>query len=319
MLNPVPDLAALRRHRAPLLGRLLRHACRLDVVAPKPGNVSLQGSAHGMTADDFLRSADAIVEPMTRPEASIGARIFDSIAATRTAVGCNTNLGIVLLCAPLTHAALNARPGQGLRAALAGCLDQLTVADAEATYAAIRLAQPAGLGRRAEHDVAEPATITLREAMAQVQDVDSIARQYANGFDELFVRQPIIAQLLRRWNDEPWAAVAVYLDMLAQIPDSHIARKSGLEAALRISHEALPLSQSVLQSADPREFEDALAEWDASLKSRGVNPGTTADLTVAAFYMHGILAMPEFELTASGAFAPPMANQPWEQSRILAN
>lgn len=272
-----------------------------------------------MSANDFLASAAVIVEPMTRPELTVGERILTSIAATKLAVGCNTNLGIVLLCAPLAHAALRRRTGQPLREALADCLAQLTIDDAVNAYAAIRLAHPAGLGRRNAHDVADAPAITLREAMIAAQEDDTIARQYANCFGEVFACQSTISQLRRRWNDERWTTAAVYLDLLARNPDSHIARKFGLETALWISHEALPLSQAALQSAEPEQLLPELREWDRKLKSAGINPGTSADLTVAAIYLNGILSMIEMELTASDAVARPLDNQPWDQSRVLAN
>jgi len=301
-----------------LAGRL-RHACEIDVLAMKPGNVSVCSPGHGMTADDFLASAAAILDPMTRPEFSVGERILASVSATRSVVGCNTNLGIVLLCAPLSHAALNRKPSQPFREALEDCIAQLTLADAVNAYAAIRLAQPAGLGRRAAHDVAHAPTISLRDAMIEAKDEDSVARQYADGFAEIFGCQPIVSQLRRRWNDDRWTATAIYLDLLARNPDTHIARKFGLETALRISHEALPLSQAALQCAVPDELVPRLRKWDSELKEAGINPGTSADLTVAAIYVNGIVSMFELELTAGEAISHPLATQPWEQSRILAN
>lgn len=307
-----------RELRAELANRL-RHACEIDVLSVKPGNVSIASPGHGMSADDFLASAAAIVDPMTRPDLTVGERILASIVATRSVVECNTNLGIVLLCAPLTQAALDTGAGQTFRQTLESCLARLTVDDAVNAYAAIRLAQPAGLGKRAMHDVAEVPTISLREAMIEAGDEDSIACQYATGFARIFGCLPIIGQLRRRWNDDRWVATAVFLDLLARNPDSHIVRKFGLETALRISHEALPLSQTALQSAEPDELVPHLRRWDEQLKSAGINPGTTADLTVAAIFASGIMSMFDLKLTASAASSRPLANQPWEQSRILAN
>lgn len=323
MLSPRridPDVTSpgLSRRRADLASRL-RHACEIDVLSMKPGNVSVASPGHGMSADDFLASAVAILEPMTEPGSRVGERILSAISATRSVVGCNTNLGIVLLCAPLSHAALNREPGQTFREALDDCIANLTVGDAIDAYAAIRLARPAGLGRRATHDVAEAPTISLREAMVEAQNDDSVARQYANGFADIFGCQRIVSQLRRRWNDDRWTATAVYLDLLANNPDSHVARKFGLDTALRISHEALPLSLAVLQSAEPNELLPRLRKWDGELKAAGINPGTSADLTVAAIYLNGVISMFELELTADGAISHPLATQPWEQSRILAN
>ena len=306
------------RWRADLASKL-RHACEIDVLSIKPGNVSVASPGHGMSADDFLASAAAILDPMTQPGSSVGERILASISATRSVVDCNTNLGIVLLCAPLSHAALNRKPGQPFREALDDCIERLTVSDAVNAYAAIRLAQPAGLGRRTTHDVADAPTISLREAMVEAQNHDSIARQYANGFADIFGCQRILSHLRRRWNDDRWTATAVYLDLLARNPDSHVARKFGLDTALRISHEALPLSQAALQSAEPDELLPRLRKWDNELKAAGINPGTSADLTVAAIYLNDVVSMFELELTAGEALSHPLATQPWEQSRILAN
>jgi triphosphoribosyl-dephospho-CoA synthase len=76
-------------------------ACLLDVLALKPGNVGVHGAGHGMQALDFLRSARAAAPAIAAEKASVGERIHAAIAATRAAAGVNTNLGIVLLAAPL--------------------------------------------------------------------------------------------------------------------------------------------------------------------------------------------------------------------------
>ena len=78
-------------------------------------------------------------------------------------MGINTNLGIVLLAAPLAHAALQARSPlsqvQRCEASLAQVLAGLTVADARLAFEAIRQANPGGLGEAARHDVRAPAQV----------------------------------------------------------------------------------------------------------------------------------------------------------------
>src|SRR6185437_11776257 len=101
---------------------------------------------HGMTIAEFAASAHASAAALCTCGRSVGQRILDAVSATRAVVGCNTNLGIVLLAAPLIAAAETAVAG-GLRHALSATLAALTVADAAAAYEAIRLARPAGLGR----------------------------------------------------------------------------------------------------------------------------------------------------------------------------
>ncbi len=115
-------------------------ACRDELDAPKPGNVHHFAPGRRKTAADFVRSAEAAAPALAAPGARVGARILAAVEATFATVGSNTNLGIILLCAPLAAAA-EARPA-GLRDALAGVLDTLDVADAELAFRAIVLASP---------------------------------------------------------------------------------------------------------------------------------------------------------------------------------
>ena len=98
------DLSLIDRARACFL-----QACWLDVAVRKPGNVSLASAGHRMQADMFLASAQAAVGPLFASGARVGERIEGAMAATWAAVGCNTNLGILLLAAPV--AAASERPG----------------------------------------------------------------------------------------------------------------------------------------------------------------------------------------------------------------
>ena len=111
----------------------------------------------------------------------------------------NTNLGIVLLFAPLARAAVTRAGNESLRAALERVLAALDVADAAAAFEAIVAAQPGGLGDAAEHDVREPPRITLREAMAAAAGRDSIASEYASGYAIVFESGlPLLTDALRR-------------------------------------------------------------------------------------------------------------------------
>lgn len=264
-------------------------ACLLDVTALKPGNVGLHGAGHGMQPLDFVRSAEAAAPAIAGAARSVGERVGRAVAATRAAVGTNTNLGIVLLAAPIAHAAAQgagalARDAlvRRLREVLAGS----SVADAEAVFAAIRLARPGGLGTSARHDVHEPARVSLLEAMREAAGRDLIARQYANGYAEVIdIGLARLAQARGRGRDWRWSATEVYLALLARHPDSHIARKSGAEAARIVREEALEYDRAAARAADPAALEPALRRWDGELKARGLNPGTSADLTVATLFL----------------------------------
>jgi triphosphoribosyl-dephospho-CoA synthase len=260
-------------------------ACLDELDAPKPGNVHVFASGHRMTAAEFVRSAEAAAAPLAMPGARVGTRILGAVEATLTAVGTNTNLGIILLCAPLAMAAEGR--AADLRAALAQVLESLDIQDAEVAFRAIARAAPAGVGRVDRHDVAEVATVTLKAAMADASARDRIAHQYVSDFEDVFERgEPVLEAALARAAEPKWATLAVYLEFLSAFPDSHIARKHGIATAEDICRTASRYHQQMRSAENPAALLTDLLAWDALLKERGVNPGTSADLTVATLFAH---------------------------------
>ncbi|WP_242615634.1 triphosphoribosyl-dephospho-CoA synthase [Sphaerotilus mobilis] len=281
----------------PTPGRAFLRACAWDVAVRKPGNVSRASDGHGMQAQTFLDSAAASVDGLCMPGARVGARIESATAASWARVGCNTNLGIVLLCAPIAAAAERVDAPSDWRGAVVEVIRHLDVADAEAAFRAIVQANPGGLGDAAEQDVRSAPSLSLRAAMTLAADRDRIARQYRDGLAELFDRGlPALAGAIGPLapGDEAWAvpedAVStaavqrLYLGWLASDLDSHIVRKHG-EA---VAHSVLNDGRVWLRRAEagePLDADPAWAAWDHTLKSRRINPGTSADLTVATLML----------------------------------
>jgi triphosphoribosyl-dephospho-CoA synthase len=167
-------------------------------------------------------------------------------------------------------------------------LRELTVADATLVYEAIRLAEPGGLGRVEEQDVAEPPTVTLREAMALAQDRDRIARQYTQDFAD--VLELGVPTLRKHLEDEPLetAIRRTHLTFLAAFEDSLILRKRGAAVAGDVRSRAEALLKN---GAD----ESMLAAFDAWLRAERLNPGTSADLVAASLFAtlrEGIMTLP---------------------------
>ncbi|MEP6688679.1 MAG: triphosphoribosyl-dephospho-CoA synthase [Gemmatimonadales bacterium] len=260
-------------------------ACLLEVSAPKPGNVSPGRHFHDTRFEDFLVSAVAIGPALAGAgDCGLGKTIHAAVDATARWTRSNTNLGIILLLAPLARAALSG--GNSLQGSLRKTLAATTIADAAEVYAAIRRARPGGLGAAAAEDVAAAPTVTLLEVMALAAERDSVAREYATGFDITF---GIGAPALRRaraagldWSD---AVVETYLQLLAAVPDTHIARKLGRQAAEVVSRQAREVAQAGGVRTD--EGRRALAAFDAELRdpTNSHNPGTTADLSCAALFV----------------------------------
>jgi triphosphoribosyl-dephospho-CoA synthase len=279
MRGAAPDTA----RTADEVAAAVQIACLLEAHAPKPGNVSPGRAFADISYDDFVASAAAIGAPFSRAATlPLGALVREAIEATARWAPSNTNLGMVLLLAPLAKAAL---AGPDVRAALAGVLDTTTVDDAREVYAAIRLANPGGLGRASEQDVAREPTQSLREVMGLAADRDGIAREYDSGFAVTFdIGVPALRQARADglgWDD---AIVETFLALLAAGPDTHIARRAGRDRAASVSRLAMTVLAEGGVRSDAGRL--AVARFDRSLRDErnSANPGTTADLTAAAIF-----------------------------------
>lgn len=267
-----------------------RGACLDELQALKPGNVHVHAPDAAALLHDFTVSAEVAAAALCWGPGGVGARVLRAVEATRRAVGHNTNLGILLLAAPLVEAALDTGAGD-LPARVRRVLDRLDRTDAVLAYRAIVLAGPAGLGKAPEHDVrAEPA-VTLREAMATAAAWDRNAGQYANGFADVFgLGVPRLRDGRRLGLPETWAATSVYLGFLARGPDSHVLRKHGAATAESLRRRAAALDDAIqAQGGDPRGLEAELRRFDRVLRRARLNPGTCADLTVASLFADRLL------------------------------
>ena len=261
-------------------------ACLLEVSAPKPGNVSPGRHFDDLRYEDFLASAAAIGAPLaeagTRP---LGAVVRLAIDATARWTRSNTNLGIVLLLAPLARAAATADDGD-LRAAVRRVLDETTVEDARNVYAAIRRAAPGGLGTVEDQDVAGEPTRPLVDVMRLAAGRDAIAREYATAFELTFLTGVPALECARR-DGLAWdaASVETFLTLLAAAADTHVARRGGAELAADVSRQArAALAAGGVRSAEGRT---AIDRMDRALRDGRhlANPGAAADLTAAAIFV----------------------------------
>jgi len=273
-------------------------ACLLEVSAPKPGNVSRQCDFTDLRYEDFLLSALAIGPAMeSAGRQSLGQTILTAIQDTRRMVQTNTNLGIVLLLAPLARELARLPDSSGrnsaepvnldkLRKSLARSLSELTVEDAQKAFAAIRLAQAGWMGRVSQGDVFEEPTISLFQAMALAQERDSIAREYTSGFEVTFeTGYKALKYAYPLTGDFSLAIVQAYLTILAHVPDTLIGRKRGMEKAAEVSSWAAETLR--LGGVLTTEGRESLARLDVALRDERhtLNPGATADLTAAALFL----------------------------------
>lgn len=281
MAQPIPQFT----HQQ--VSQLFKSACLAELEALKPGNVHIFADGHGMTIHDFIKSADAVASAIALPDLTLGQRILLSVQATQNAVACNTNLGIILLCAPLLHAALMSNQNS-LFNNLKYVLNHTTIEDAALAFSAIRLANPAGLGAVKEHDIHQAANCTLLQAMQVASNRDTIAAQYNSNFDAIFNLALPILQTKSHDKKPTWLTTQIYLTFLATFPDSHIIRKYGVEVASDIQQQAKQ-HLTIFNSLDnPKLYQAKLLAWDNELKQKQINPGTSADLTVASLFAHAL-------------------------------
>ncbi len=273
-------------------------ACLLEASAAKPGNVSPGRPFADLRYEDFLAGAAAIGAPMAAAGSQpLGLTIRRAIDATARWTRSNTNLGIVLLLAPLARAAVFLKADTTSESVASGfsrtlrdetrrVLDASTVDDARNVYAAIRIAAPGGLGTVDDQDVADEPTETLLNVMRRAAGRDGVAREYATAFDLTFTTGvPVLERARRDHLSWPDAIVETFLTILAASADTHIARRGGAAMAADVSRQArATMAAGGVRSAEGR---DAIERMDRELRdARHIgNPGTTADLTAAAIFV----------------------------------
>jgi triphosphoribosyl-dephospho-CoA synthase len=264
------------------IGQCAMLATIMEATAPKPGNVHRGADFEDLSYPDFIVAA-AVVCPIldTAVMLPLGQTILSAVEATQTAVGTNTNLGTILLIAPLAKVPRTTT----LAAGIPEVLGQLSADDARDVYEAIRAARPGGMGRVETADVAQEAPADLVATMRLAADRDMVARQYAENFHHVLdVVVPRLSRALGTGLSISDAIVHVHLQLMSGFPDSLIARRRGVDVA----HKAAALARDVLAAGRPREdaYDEALADLDFWLRADGHqrNPGTTADLIAAGLF-----------------------------------
>jgi triphosphoribosyl-dephospho-CoA synthase len=284
------------------IARAAQAACIMEASAPKVGNVNRRHDFSDCLLEDFQMSAVVIGESLGRVKAQgVGKTVLAAIQATRRVVPTNTNLGIVLLLAPLAMAWSRLASGEKTAAGekpvepqeswlreLSDVLTGLTAEDTCYVYEAIRLANPGGIGQAKEHDVKLETSpeITLLEAMRLAADRDLVAREYVNRFDTVFkVGLPVLEGSLKAGLPLSLAAAETHLFILSQFPDTLIARKGGIS----LSQEVQVRARMVREKGGFRTEAGRVQTraFDAWLREGGhpLNPGATADIIAAILFV----------------------------------
>jgi len=264
------------------LSKWIELACVMEVMTPKPGNVYPGQAYDDAGPEDFIASA-RIIAPILAASSrhGIGLSILSAVRQTQRECGTNTNLGIILLIAPMAAVP----PERSLSVGIHDVLSGLSTEDAHHVYEAIRLADPGGLGSVEEQDVRQPPDRSLVECMKLAADRDMVARQYVNGFDDVLTICRCGLRHARAFTGDQRQQVGlVALRLLACEGDSLIARKCGSEMSELVSDKAASIVAAGWP--DTPESHEMWKALDTFLRIDGNrrNPGTTADMIAAALF-----------------------------------
>lgn len=258
-----------------------------EINALKPGNVSRYSDGHGMVYADFYRSAELVSPILCDQQLSMGERLFQAVDLTMTQVGCNTNLGMLLLFLPIIRVYEQHTAPESWSSRLIETIAAVQEEESSLFFAGISLANPGGLGSVEKYDVTKKPSVKLLTAMQAAQEQDMIAAQYGNGYSQVLdFGVSRLDDFAQRWNSVEWAVVGCYLSYMAELNDSHIGRKFGLVTAEEIRRKAVPILAEFDNYNNPELAIDLLLEFDKELKTAHINPGTSADLTAATLLLY---------------------------------
>jgi triphosphoribosyl-dephospho-CoA synthase len=290
----------------------LELAILLEASAHKPGNVSVVTNFEKTRYEHFLASAVAasssfesatergiaVSEDRIDPsDVGVGQLIKNCVSDINAwQHGGNTLLGTVILLCPMAVAAgmITWRERfnvSSLRKNLKLVVESTTPEDAIHVYEAIRIANPSGLGKAPDLDINDPRAterimdqkISLYEVFKIAEKYDTICSEWTKNYPVTFdLAYPSLTSRLRNSSDPNLAIVQTFLQVLAEVPDTFIARKTSIEKARQISLEAKEITE--LGGLETSRGRKRLDKLDRELKksSNLLNPGTTADIIGAA-------------------------------------
>ncbi len=271
-----------------LLKKQIKFACDIEMKSLKPGNVHKFSKSFDMNTKDFLKSSLIISRSLTKKKFNLGKKIFFSAKEVKNKIKKNTNLGIILMLAPI----ITVIEKEGLISKkkiitkIKSLIKKQDINNSIDIYRAISLIAPGGLGHSKKYDVNELPKIKLYKAMKFAKNKDLISKQYYNGYKDIInTGIPTYKKFYKKWGKIEWALTAVYLNFLKKYNDSHIIRKNGIKTAKKVRNEAKNYYNLLKSNNKLTKIKKKLLFFDKKLKSKHINPGTMADLSVATLFL----------------------------------
>ncbi len=263
-------------------------SCHKDIELIKPGNVNIISSHKDTNAKDYIDSSILSSKMLFQEKYTLGERILESVKITREKIKTNTNLGIILLCAPIIHAIINFKDTD-LRDGIKMTLSSATSKDTLDICSAINISSPGGLGKRDLYDTNSLPNVRVKEIMDYSAKYDRISYQYSNNYEDIFdFIIPRIIFLNKKHGSLDIALSLMFIEILAKIPDSHVSRKLGDKISKKTSNHANDLLKILDKESSHEYLTNQLSKLDYEYKKKGINPGTTADLLLASLMIYKI-------------------------------
>jgi triphosphoribosyl-dephospho-CoA synthase len=249
-------------------------AMMLEVCAfPKPGNVDRCHDYPETRLEHFLAStifARPALDEAEKSAGRIGEIIRHAVQQTNCHEGGNTHFGAFILLIPLIY-------GRSIDGAMSA-IEKTDTSDAVAFYRAFGLTKVRTYDED-ELDVNDPKSLselrdremTLLDVMRHSAEHDMVAREWVLGFP--LTRRG--ADLLKHFGNGRQSIVQMFVTLLAQEPDTFIIKKHGIFVA----QETMRKAREVLDG------KETLANFDQDCIDRDINPGSIADITIAALFV----------------------------------
>lgn len=301
--------------KAKHVSKCLQLAILLEVSTHKPGNVNFVVGFEGTRVEHFLASAVAAAPSFEEAarrgidvangtldikKVGVGQLIRECVADIDAwQKGGNTLIGTVMLFIPIAVAAgmTPFKPNKNyaeidlvaLKKNIKLVTEATTPQDAVAVFESIGIAKPSGLNGAPDLDVNNVKSkerlikenVTLYQVFKIAASYDDVCSEFVNNYPITFdMAFPyLMEQLLSKGMTT--AIVNTFLKILAEHPDTFIARKVGIENAQKISLDAKKILQE--KGVATPKGKELTAMLDKKLRESGnnYNPGTTADITAA--------------------------------------
>ena len=263
-------------------------SCHKDIELIKPGNVNIISPHKDTNARDYIESSVLSSKILFQEKITIGERILESVKITRKKIKTNTNLGIILLCAPIIHAIIKFKDLE-LRDGIKMTLSSSTPKDTLDICSAINISSPGGLGKRDVYDTNSLPDVSVKEIMDYSAKYDRISYQYSNNYIDIFdFIIPRLIFLIKKHGSLDISLSLMFIEILAKIPDSHITRKLGDKISKKTSNHANDLLKILDKESSHEYLTNQLSKLDYEYKKKGINPGTTADLLLVSLMIYKI-------------------------------